>query len=174
MENDYEQGEPDGYVCKGCQSTMTIKTFNRLTDCGEKDPICPYCDKDDILPMTVKDDPKVQDLHPMQKFRIVYIATERQDDYFTDDSGDYDREYHTLKGTPQVRFRDVYHKDNTVLEVAKACEEIGEANADNPPYDTYSVKMIYDLCTMIPYSIEYFERAKVQEIDEEIENERLN
>lgn len=156
MENDYEIGEPDGYVCKECESTMTIKTFNRLTDNGEKDPECEYCRGSEIVPMTIKDKPKVEDLTPMQKFRIVYIATERQDTYWEDDNG---VEHQGLDGSPEVRFSDVFHKTNAVLEVAKACEEIGEENASNPPYDTYSVKMIYDLCTMIPYAERYFIQA---------------
>lgn len=161
MENDYEQGEPDGYVCKECMSTFTIRTYNIMSDNGEGDPVCPHCDGEEILPMTVPTEPKVEDLEPMQKFRIVYIATERQDHYYEDDSGDYGRECHTLVGTPQVRFKDVFCKvqSEAIRMVAQEIENIGEANASNPPYDTYSVKMIYDLCTMIPYSEDYFLRV---------------
>jgi len=168
MENDYEQGEPVGFICKNCKSTMTIKTFNLNTELGEKDPVCEYCGGDDICPITQSDE-KIEDLQPMQKFRIVFIATERKDDYYTDDSGDYDREVHTLTGTPEVRFKDVFSKirNQAILDVAQSVEDIYEGNASNPPYDTYSVKLIYDLCTMIPYSEDYFTRVVKQKEESE-------
>ena len=169
MENDYEQGEPVGFICKNCKTTYTMKSYQKIVDKNDEPCIeCEYCGKDAIVPITQSDE-KIEDLQPMQKFRIVFIATERKDDYYTDDSGDYDREVHTLTGTPEVRFKDVFSKirNQAILDVAQSVEDIYEGNASNPPYDTYSVKLIYDLCTMIPYSEDYFTRVVKQKEESE-------
>lgn len=155
-ENDYEHGEPDGFICKECGSTYTIKTFYLMTDGGETDPKCSYCLGSDILPMQVKDKPKVEDLKPFQKFRIIYTALEQVDDYYEDD---YGRECHSLKGAVEVRFMDVYNKQSAVLETGKAIQDIYESNASNPPYDVYKVVLVYDMCTKEVFPIRYFENA---------------
>jgi hypothetical protein len=156
MENDYEMGEPDGYVCKECGSTYTIKTFNRMTKNGEQDPECGYCLDSNILPMQVKEQPKVEDLKPFQKFRIIYTALEQVDDYYEDD---YGNECHSLTGSVEVRFMDIYEKVNAVKETGRAIENIYEMNASNPPYDSYKVVLVYDMCTKEVFPIRYFESA---------------
>lgn len=71
---------------------------------------------------------------------IIYKATHKQDVYEEDPDSEYGNEIHYLKGKTLVGIKEV----DGLEAMQKECEEIGEANADNPPYDEYAVVLVYE------------------------------
>lgn len=72
-----------------------------------------------------------------EKHRIVFVCieTKQYDDYYEDDNGN---EQHTLKGASVV-----YHHTEPLSKAKEFYNNYLEQNADNPPYDTYSIKLAY-------------------------------
>lgn len=72
-----------------------------------------------------------------ETYVIVYKHKHSEDRYYEDD---YGHEYHYLEGKSTFCTIDVKGIEN----VRKNIEEIGESNADNPPYDEYHFILVYD------------------------------
>jgi hypothetical protein len=62
---------------------------------------------------------------------IIYTETNLKEDYYEDD---YGHEYQTLNGTTKVRLTECKNYKEALYEVG----QIGDSNADNPPYDSYN------------------------------------
>jgi hypothetical protein len=71
---------------------------------------------------------------------IIYKATHKQGVYEEDPDSEYGNEIHYLKGKTLVEIKEV----GGLEAMQKECEGIGEANADNPPYDEYEVILVYE------------------------------
>lgn len=71
---------------------------------------------------------------------IIYKSTHKHDVYYEDPNSDYGNEQHYLEGKTSVNTKEVVG----FSAMQKECEEIGEANADNPPYDEYHVVCVYE------------------------------
>jgi len=71
---------------------------------------------------------------------IVYKHTHKVDRYEEDPDSEYGREYHYLDGDTKVETKEVLGFE----AMQKECQEIGEANADNPPYDEYHIVVVYE------------------------------
>lgn len=70
---------------------------------------------------------------------------------------DYGQEFHSLEGVPVVCFVEV-----PFSKAAAKMDEIGEANADNPPYDSYSVVMAYYKLTKEVISLDWIRDSQVE------------
>ena len=96
------------------------------------------------------------------KFIILYTHTHKDDDYYVDDSSGYDVEHHTLtSGKKTLNQKEVVG----IRAVWKEIEEIGSCNADNPPYDSYDVVIVYDAETkeVLPKHYWYDDRDRYNE-----------
>lgn len=79
---------------------------------------------------------------------IVFVVAERHQHEVEDEEGNL-----FLDGECKVSFVEV-----SVSEAKKKYEEILEANADNPPYDSYDVKMAYWKEGRVLLPLDMFER----------------
>lgn len=73
-------------------------------------------------------------------FVMVWKETHKQDCYDEDPDSEYGVECHSLRGKTTVHTKEVIGLDALRREV----NDLGEANADNPPYDEYHLIVVYE------------------------------
>ena len=133
--------EKTGFKCKACQSELSLKSWQELADKATDVVPCQRCFKEELIPVCGRE---VEDLQPLWKIRIIYKHTHSTDEYYEDD---YGHEHHTLRGVTTLEMEDVFCKDGALQLMREKLKEIGESNADNPPYDEYQVLVTYDVLT---------------------------
>lgn len=93
----------------------------------------------DVLKTASKE--AIQEMQDEQEaYTIIVKETHKKDCYDEDDNGN---ETHYLDGETIISFREIKGIQNLKTEV----ERIGDANADNPPYDEYEVLAVYETFT---------------------------
>lgn len=95
-----------------------------------------------------------------EKMTLIVKHTRRVDDYYEDDDG---RECHTMDSTSFIDFVEVPFRD-----AGMRAEEIGESNADNPPYDEYEVLCAFDAETKQHYNTAELRRQRSHQLKDEL------